>query len=68
MTFGDFDPDDAVDTEPADPEQVARKIHRLRRERGFESAEWDDLTPGTRLILVGIVVDVLGWLRRQGSG
>ena len=66
--FGDFDPDDALDVEPADPEQVARRIHRLRLERGFETVQWDGLSPAVRERLVGIVVDVLAWLRRQGSG
>ena len=66
-TFGDFDDDDAADTEPADPEQVARKLHDLRRRDGFEVQAWDDLTAGDRLALVAIVAAVLSWLRRQGS-
>lgn len=65
--FGDFDADDALDHEPADPEQVARRLHRLRLERGRESVPWDELTPAERLLLLGIVEDVLAWLRRQGA-
>jgi hypothetical protein len=65
--FGDFDPDDALDTEPADPEQVARRLHALRRRDGFETIDWDDLDDGERGALVQIVAALLGWLRRQGA-
>jgi len=64
--FGDFDPDDAVDTEPADPEQVARKIQRYREERLGDGA-WEDLTDAGRLVRIGIIVDLLAWMRRQGA-
>lgn len=67
MTFGDFEEDDAFDREPPDAEQVARRIHRLRHERGRESVTWDDLTASERLVLLGIVEDLLAWLRRQGA-
>jgi hypothetical protein len=65
--FGDFDADDALDHEPADPEQVARRLHELRLERQREDIQWDDLTEGERLILIAIVAEILDWLRRQGS-
>lgn len=65
--FGDFDDDDALDTEPADPEQVARRLHALRRREGFEVEDWDDLDEGERLALVAIIAALLSWLRRQGS-
>ena len=65
--FGDFDEDDALDTEPADPEQVARKLHRLRMARGFELGEWDRLGEPERSELVAIVAALLAWLRRQGA-
>lgn len=65
--FGDFGDDDALDTEPADPEQVARKLHELRIEEGFELADWDHLDPAERLALVGIAAAMLAWLHRQGS-
>jgi hypothetical protein len=67
VTFGDFDPDDAFGTEPADPEQVARKLHRLRRDEGFEIADWDDLADGDRGSLIQIVAVLLAWLHRQGA-
>lgn len=65
--FGDFDDDDALDTEPADPEQVARRIHELRKREGFEVQAWDDLTAHDKGALIQIVVVLLAWLRRQGS-
>ena len=45
--FGDFDVEDAYDTEPADPEQVARKLHSYRvlieQLAGNEIAPYDEL-------------------------
>lgn len=68
MTFGDWTDDDALDVEAADPEQVARRLHQLRRREGFEAIEWDHLAPAERGALVQIVTVLLAWLRRQGSG
>jgi len=65
--FGDFEEADAFDTEPADAEQVARRLHRYRREDGREPAEWDDLAEYERVALVAIVRRLLDWLRRQGA-
>ena len=67
MTFGDFDPDDALDREPADPEQVARFLHGRRRREGLERIDWDDLDELTRLVLIAVIGEMLAWLRRQGS-
>jgi hypothetical protein len=66
--FGDFDPDDAYDTEPADPEQVARKIQELRHAHNLSAERWDDLSPAGRANRVVIATLLLAWLRRQGSG
>ena len=66
MTFGDFDDDDAFGTEPADPEQVARYLHELRRDDGFEFAGFDELDPADQLRLIAIIGRLLGWGRRQG--
>jgi hypothetical protein len=66
-TFGDFDDDDAVGIEPADPEQTARKLHVLRMARGFEIGEWDRIGEPERGDLIAIVAELLAWLRRQGS-
>lgn len=52
MTFGDFTSDDALDHEPADPVQVARKLRAL-----LDTGD-DDVTVADRL---------LAWLRRQGA-
>lgn len=65
--FGDFDEDDAFDNEPADPEQVARKIHEFRLREGFEITDWNTLTAADRAALIAIAVALLAWLRRQGS-
>ena len=65
--FGDFDPDDALDTEPADPEQVARKLHRYRQEDEPMVPNWDELDPGEKLLLIARVGRLLAWLRRQGA-
>lgn len=66
--FGDDGPDDAFDPSAApDAEQVARRLHELRHERAREVVDWDALTPGERLVLVGIIGALLDWLRRQGS-
>lgn len=65
--FDDYEPDDAYDTEPADPEQVARKLHALRRREGLEAVDWDDLDTSERLLLVTLIARLLSWLRRQGS-
>jgi hypothetical protein len=66
VTFGDHDQHDAFDTAPADPEQVARKLHELRRRDGFESVGWDDLSESHRARLVLVVVALIAWWRRSG--
>lgn len=65
--FGDFDDDDVIDHEPADPEQVARRIHELRLREGFEMTPWEHLNAAERGVLIQIIVVLLAWLRRQGS-
>lgn len=66
-TFGDFENDDAFDTAPADPEQVARKLQRLRLDAGLAMDDWDDLTDEQRHATLAVVVLLLAWLRRQGA-
>jgi len=65
--FGDFDDDDAVDVEPPDPEQVARRLHLLRTRERLEAVAWDDLDLAVRVVLIAIAADVLAWMARQGS-
>jgi hypothetical protein len=67
MTFGDWEEDDSFDLEPADPEQVARKLHRLRLDRGREPLEWDALGDVERSVLIDIIAGLLAWMRRQGA-
>jgi hypothetical protein len=66
-SFGDFEEDDAYDPSPADPEQVARRLHALRYREDLEARGWDELTPAERVLLVAIVAKLLGWLRRSGA-
>jgi uncharacterized protein (DUF849 family) len=66
--FGDFDEDDAFDpSEPADNEQVARKLHEVRLDNGFEDTTWDSLALDEQTVRIVIIAAVLGWLRRQGT-
>lgn len=64
--FGDWDEDDSLDNEPADPEQVAIRLHRFRQE--YESLpQWDQLSQDQREKAILIIVRLLAWLRRQGA-
>ena len=65
--FGDFDEDDALDTEPADPEQVAIKFHRYIRDDEPEVIPWAHLTQEQRAMAIRRIVRLLAWLRRQGA-
>ena len=65
--FGDFDPDDALDHEPADPEQVAIRLARFRAEEGLEPVDWSGLNDGQRAAAIRVVVRLLALLRRQGA-
>ena len=66
--FGDYETADAFDTEPADPEQVARKLQTLRVAEGLSTTNWDDdLTDGAKLVRIVVVGRLLDWLRRQGA-
>jgi len=58
-TFGDFDVDDALDTEPPAPEQVAYRLHLLRAQvDAYRNAiglpTWDELTPDEQEVGLGI--------------
>ena len=65
--FGDYENDDAFDTEPPDAFQVAKKLHQLRRERDRESVDWDSLSHSERVVLIAIIDRLISWLRRQGA-
>lgn len=65
--FGDFDPDDAWDTEPPDPEQVAMRLHKLRLEVDALAGHaglltWDQLTPPERDLARSIGTSLVDWL------
>lgn len=64
--FGDLEDDDVWGTEPADPEQVAIRLHQLRREHGDAFPEWQALDDAERGRLIAIVAALLIWGRRQG--
>jgi hypothetical protein len=64
--FGDHEPADAYDTAAADPEQVARRLHELRRRDGLESVPWDELSKPHRARIVMVVAALLAWGRREG--
>jgi hypothetical protein len=65
--FGDWSDDDSFDTAPADPEQVARVLHRMRYERGLETAEFGELTLAQQTLLFAVASALLSWMRRQGA-
>lgn len=65
--FGDFDDDDALDTEPPDPEQVAIRFHKYWNDADSSHPMWDSLTPAERAIAVAIFIRLIAWLRRQGA-
>ena len=66
MTFGDYEADDAYDLAPADPLQVAVRLHQIRRREALEAADWDDLDDAERGVRVQIVTVLLAWGRRGG--
>jgi hypothetical protein len=67
VTFGDSEPADAFDVEPADPEQVARRLLELRREHRPMERDWDDIDDVDRDVWLDVLADLLDWLRRQGA-
>ena len=65
--FGDWEEDDAFATEPADPEQVAIILHRLRRDEGLDDGfAWEELTPAQRAVLIIVMSRFIDLWRRQG--
>lgn len=59
--FGDAEPADAFDIEPADPVQVARKLAEL------DGIDFDHWTGEERARRIGIALALIVWLRREGS-
>jgi len=68
VTVTDAGPDDSYDpTGRADPEQVARRLYELRRERWATLPRWEHLSGGERAAHVGVMLALLEWLRREGT-
>jgi len=70
--FGDFDVEDALDTEPADPVQVARKLHGYRvlleRLAGRTLAPFDNIGDGERADLVFVGERIVHWVHEHQPG
>lgn len=64
--FGDYESDDSYDTASADPEQVARALHRIRRDRGLETFEFGELTLAQQTLLIVVADALLARGRREG--
>lgn len=64
--FGDFDPEDAIDHEPADPEQVGRRLHLLieylEHEAGIEMPDYDHLSVMQKIRLLHTGDEIVQWL------
>ena len=69
MTFGDAGPDDSYDpTARADPAQVARRHYEFRVARWQTLPRWESLSAGERADHTGVMLALLEWLRREGTG
>ena len=65
--FGDFDTDDALDTEPPDAEQVAIRLRKYQRDVDSSLPSWDDMDAADKAKAIGVMVLIIAWLRRQGA-
>lgn len=65
--FGDFDNDDAFDTEPPDSEQVAIRLHKYQKDNDPSLPRWEDLPDNQKLLAIMIIAKLIAWLRRQGA-
>lgn len=65
--FGDYERDDAFDREPADPVQVAYKLHALREAvdllAGGDLLSWDDLGTTEQAAAFAQGNGLVEWLR-----
>jgi hypothetical protein len=66
--FGDYEDDDAFDREPADPEQVSFRLHRLRIEvdalAGSEDLPtFDELEPESQALALSIGDAIVDYIR-----
>jgi len=66
--FGDFEPDDQYDPSPADPFQVALRLHKYRVELDLEpEINWNSLSDHEIDKRVKAIELLLNWLRASGS-
>ena len=66
--FGDFEPADAVDTDPPDPLAVARLMVRLERQLSGDDnrpATFEQLHPFERALRLYVLAVVIAKLRRE---
>jgi len=66
--FADFEPADAVDTDPPDPLALARLIVSLERAYSRDpdrAATFEELHPFERALRLYVIADVIGRLTRQ---
>jgi len=65
-SFGDFDVDDAMDTAPPDPFQVAMRIHRIRRYlsqlAGDDIGDFFDMTEAEQASAIHVGEDIVAWV------
>jgi len=66
-SFGDSGPDDSYNPAPADPLQIARRLHELRRHDRLERKDWDRLSRREQDVLIGIIGALFAWMRREGT-
>lgn len=69
-TFGDWDAEDAFDTEPPDDEQVTYKLHDLRLALdqlagSHELLTWDELTENEQAMALGIGRMIVDYIVRH---
>lgn len=66
-TFGDWDPDDALDREPPAPEQVTYKLHDLRTEidaltGAVDLPTWDELSEAEQELALALGDTIVGYI------
>jgi hypothetical protein len=65
--FGDWEPDDALDHEPPDPEQVTYRMHRLRVEidalaGARDLPRWEELSPDAQAMAQAIGAAIVAYV------
>jgi hypothetical protein len=66
--FGDFEPGDAVDTDPPDPEVLARRFYAIRHRLAPDPsrpAAFDDEPELVRILVLFVFAEIIGTLARE---